>query len=229
MRTVNVVRLGILGYEEAWNLQREVGERVLRGEIPETLLLLEHYPVYTVGRGAHGSLNNLLWDEERRAQEGIQLFQVDRGGDITYHGPGQLVGYPILNLQHYGRDLHQYLRQLEEAIIRTLQGYGLQAGRMPHHTGVWVGEDKVAAIGVKASQWITQHGFALNVDPNLAHFSGIVPCGISDKGVTSLAQLLDKPMTIAEVQPGVEESLAQVFDWHYENVSTRDFKNIFVG
>jgi lipoate-protein ligase B len=214
-----LVNLGRMPYQKAWDLQRRVGAAVQSGELQETVLLVEHPPVYTVGRGAHGSLANLLWDEEKRHHEGIELYMVDRGGDITYHGPGQLVGYPILDLRQHGRDLHLYLRQLEESLIRVLAHFGIDAGRLAHHTGVWVGDEKVAAIGVKATEWITQHGFALNVDPNLDHFAGIVPCGISEKGVTSMSRLLQRSVSLSEVTPWVESELAEVLGLSYRPVS----------
>ncbi len=213
-----LVRLGRMPYQEAWDLQRQVGAGVLAGQLPDTVLLVEHPPVYTVGRGAHGSLDNLLWDEEKRRQEQIELFMVDRGGDITYHGPGQLVGYPILDLTRHGRDLHDYLRRLEESIIAAIGAFGIDGLRMPPHTGVWVGTEKVAAIGVKATQWVTQHGFALNVAPNLTHFTGIIPCGIQDKGVTSMERLLGRPIGLEEVRPVVERHLAQTFGFEYQVV-----------
>ncbi len=222
MAEANLVQLGRMSYQEAWNLQRRVGEGVGSGALLDTVLLVEHPPVYTVGRSAHGSLENLLWDEKRRQAEGIDLFMVDRGGDITYHGPGQLVGYPILNLSHHGKDLHRYLRFLEESLIRALQHFGIWAGRMPPHTGVWVGDEKVAAIGVKASHWITQHGFALNVSPQLEHFLGIVPCGIEDKGVTSMERLLGRQVSLQEVTPMVVEQLARVFEFQFRHVTPAD-------
>jgi lipoyl(octanoyl) transferase len=211
----NLVHLGRMGYQEAWDLQRRVGDAVGSGALSDTVLLVEHPPVYTVGRSAHGSLENLLWDEHRRSEEGISLFMVDRGGDITYHGPGQLVGYPILDLNRHGKDLLQYLRRLERALIKVLARFDIAGMQDPPHTGVWVGGEKVAAIGVKASQWISQHGFALNVDPDLAHFTGIIPCGIHDKGVTSMARILGRHVAIDEVMPVVEEELARefVFEW----------------
>lgn len=219
MPTAQLVHLGRMPYGEAWALQQAIGARVRSGEWADTVLLVEHPPVYTLGRGAHGSRANLIWDEEERRRQGIELFEVDRGGDITYHGPGQLVGYPILNLNQYGRDLHQYLRNLEEALIRVLRDFGVGAGRLAPHTGVWVGEEKIAAIGVKASHWITQHGFALNVDPNLAHFTGIIPCGIEDKGVTSMSRVLSRPLTAVEVTPSVEHHLAEVFGFDFRPVA----------
>jgi lipoate-protein ligase B len=180
------------------------------------VILVEHPPVYTLGRAARGSRANLIWEPEKRAQEGIAFVEVDRGGDVTYHGPGQLVGYPILDLNGYGRDLHQYLRNLEEALIRALHDFGIEAGRIPPHTGVWVGNEKIAAIGVKASKWVTQHGFALNVDPNLDHFQGIIPCGIHDKGVTSMARLLGRPIILEEIKPAVVHHLSEVLQLSLE-------------
>lgn len=216
MNTGVVVDLGKMEYREAWNLQRVVGQALVKNQIPDVLFLVEHPPVYTLGRGAHGSYQNLVWDEKRREEQGISFVEVDRGGDITYHGPGQLVGYPILNLNRYGRDLHQYLRNLEEALIRALGEFGISAGRFPPNTGVWVESEKIAAIGVKASRWITQHGFALNVDPNLDHFGGIIPCGIQDKGVTSMERLLGHSIMLDDVKPVVIQNLSQVFSLDLE-------------
>ena len=224
MKETYLVHLGRMPYQEAWDLQRQVGDGIRAGQLPDTFLLVEHPPVYTVGRGARGALTNLLWDEARRQAEGITLFQVDRGGDITYHGPGQLVGYPIINLNGYGRDLHGYLRRLEEALIGALGEFSITADRLAPHTGVWVGEEKIAAIGVKASHWITQHGFALNVEPNLEHFMGIIPCGIQDKGVTSMSRLLKRPISLKEVEPVVERHLARVFGFNFQFV---DYPKLF--
>ncbi|CAB1130243.1 Octanoyltransferase [Candidatus Hydrogenisulfobacillus filiaventi] len=221
-RPALAVWLGRMPYGPAWDLQRRVGEAVRRGHLPDTLLLVEHDPVYTIGRAARGSRDNLLWDLPTLQRRGIALYEVDRGGDITYHGPGQLVGYPILDLTRHGRDLHAYLRSLEEGLIRALATWGVTAYRLPPHTGVWVDEPqgpaKIAAIGVKASRWITSHGFALNVAPDLGHFTGIIPCGIRDKGVTSLARLLGAAAPdLVAVRPVVAEALARVWDlaWHW--------------
>ncbi len=206
-----VIDLGTMEYQAAWDVQKDVAVKVRQQLIPDVLLFVEHLPVYTLGRGARGSWQNLIWDQDRREREGISFVEVDRGGDITYHGPGQIVGYPIFDFKRYRRDLHQYLRNLEEALIYALQEFGITAERMPPNTGVWVGREKVAAIGVKASRWITQHGFALNVAPNLDHFQGIVPCGIQDKGVTSMEKLLDRRVTLDEVKPAVIRAMTQVF------------------
>lgn len=202
--------LGEVDYLSAWRIQQDVACLRRRGEVADTLILLEHVPpVITLGRAARRE--HLLVSEDRLAQMGIQLVDTDRGGDITYHGPGQLVGYPIIDLRQHGRDVHRYLRQLEEAIIVALQAFGLCAHRQEGLTGVWVGDEKIAAIGVKVSHWITMHGFALNVCPNLAHFDLIVPCGIADKGVTSLQRQLRREVSVREVIAPVVEAFAQVF------------------
>lgn len=212
MRDGLLVDLGRMPYRPAWDLQRRVGNAVLEEKVPDTVLLVEHTPVYTLGRAAHGQFTNLVWDEVTLLKEGIELVEVDRGGDITYHGPGQLVGYPIVHLGAYDNDLHRYLRLLEEALIMALGLSGISATRVPPHTGVWVGEEKIAAIGVKASRGITQHGFALNINPNLDHFRGIIPCGIRDKGVTSMQALLGEPQTLEAMKSLVIQCLGEVLD-----------------
>ncbi len=205
-----LVDLGHLSYGEAWAWQRRAAEAVWRREWPDTVALVEHPPVYTIGRAAHGSRGNLLLDPAELQVRGIELYEVDRGGDITYHGPGQIVAYPIIDLNDQGRDLHRYLRNLEEAVMRTLAEWNIQGMRSPPHTGVWVGTDKVAAIGVKASHWISQHGLALNVCTNLDPFQGIVPCGIRDKGVTSMERCLGRPITPDDVKPSLIRHLGEV-------------------
>lgn len=186
--------LGRTGYEEAARLQHALHRERVAGRRPDTFLLLEHPPVVTLGRGAHEE--HLLADARRLAAAGAEVWETTRGGDVTYHGPGQLVGYGILDLKGHGRDLGRYLRQLEEALIVLLADYGIAAGVKPGMTGVWAGERKVGAIGVRAERWVTSHGFALNLNPDLSHFEWIVPCGIRGYGVTSVAALL------AESQPG---------------------------
>mgnify|MGYP005848816317 CR=1 FL=1 len=211
MAILHVRWLGSIDYTSAWELQRRLVQQRREGTIPDTLLLLEHIPpVITLGRATQRE--HLLVTREQLQGLGIQLVETDRGGDITYHGPGQLVGYPILDLREHGRDVHRYLRRLEEAIIQALRHFGIEAHRKEGLTGVWVGEGKVAAIGIKVSHWMTMHGFALNICPNLSHFDLIVPCGIHDKGVTSLQNLLGQEVTLQEVVPVVVNSFANVFN-----------------
>jgi lipoyl(octanoyl) transferase len=220
----HVVWLGRRDYREVWTLQQTLAARRLAGEIPDTLLLLEHPPTITLGRGSTRA--HIVASEAMLAQEGIAVVESDRGGDVTYHGPGQLVGYPILNLDappHHA-DLHRYLRDMEETLMRVLDSLGLKACRFPGYTGVWMQRDgslpeKIAAIGIKANRWITQHGFALNVDPNLAHFDLIVPCGIRDYGVTSLARLLGREVAVTEILPQVQSAFAEVFSLNCVTIS----------
>ncbi len=192
MKTLDVQWLSRVGYAEAWDLQKRLVREIDREERSDTLLLLEHPPTYTIGSDRHPE--HLLLGPEELKQRGISVFQIDRGGDITYHGPGQLVGYPLLYLDAAGLDLHQYLRNLEETIIRFLAEIGIRGGRKSAYTGVWAGDVKIAAIGVKFNKartrrgFVTSHGFALNVKKGIENegFGGIIPCGISEYGVTSL-------------------------------------------
>jgi lipoyl(octanoyl) transferase len=202
--------MGRVPYQDALALQEEMVARRRSGEIPDQLILLEHPHVVTLGTSSRGE-HVLLSPGEMEAL-GIQLFEVGRGGDVTYHGPGQLVGYPILSLSPDRKDLHRYLRDIEEALLRALAEFGITAGRQEGLTGVWVGQSKVAAIGVRVSSgWITSHGFALNVDPALSFFSSIVPCGIQDRGVASMASVLGRPVSLQEVSPAVVRCFGEVF------------------
>jgi lipoate-protein ligase B len=198
---------GVVPYAEAWDLQRQLVARRRAGEIPDALILLEHPPTYTVGRS--GSLTSVLVDPKSL---GIELYEVDRGGDATYHGPGQVVGYPIVDLRKRGGDVHAYLRAVEEVLIRTLADFGVAGERDGRYTGVWVGDQKVAAIGVKVSSGITSHGFALNVDPTFEHWAGIVPCGIRGRGVTSLTRLLGEHPREDAVRAVLVRHAGDVFD-----------------
>jgi len=173
------------------------------------LLLTEHYPVYTIGKG--GTEAHLLVPSAELNRQGVEVFNTDRGGDITYHGPGQLVGYPILDLSRHYRDVHRYLRDLEEVLLRALADFGIAAGRNPGLTGVWVRQEKIAAIGVKVSRWITMHGFALNVHTDLGYFGKIIPCGIVNKGVTSMARVLGHPIDLPTVAERVVHHFGEVF------------------
>ena len=197
---------GIVPYAVAWEQQRElVAQRVKDGSLDDVLLLLEHPPVYTLGQGA--SLEFLKFDP---TQVNWEVHRVERGGEVTYHCPGQLVAYPILNLRYYQQDLHWYLRQLEEVLIQLLALYGLKGDRVAGMTGVWLDGRKLAAIGIKVSRWITMHGLALNVCPDLTGFERIVPCGIADKPVGSLAQFLPD-ITVEQVKSDVSAMFAEVF------------------
>lgn len=210
-RVLAVRRLGVVDYAAAWELQRELAAQRAAEAIPDTLLLLEHPPTYTIGRS--GGHDHLLVDPADLAARGATLVEVDRGGDITYHGPGQLVGYPILQIKNHGRDLHRYLRMLEQVIIDTLATYDLAGRRFPGYTGVWVGDEKIAAIGIRVNaRGVTSHGFALNVATELDDFAAIVPCGIADYGVTSLARLLPAAPGLDEVGARVVTAFERVFD-----------------
>lgn len=202
-----VNNLGIVPYTLAWEKQRSLlAQRVADPSLDDVLLLLEHPPVYSLGQGA--SLEFLKFDP---AEVNWEVHRVERGGEVTYHCPGQLVGYPILNLRHYQQDLHWYLRQLEEVLIRVLGIYGLKGDRLTGMTGVWLAGCKVAAMGIKVSRWVTMHGFALNVCPDLSGFNRIIPCGIVDKPVGSLADFIPG-ITVAEVLPLVVGKFAEVFE-----------------
>ena len=206
----------LVPYAEALALQYALAEQRGRGDIRDTLLLLEHPPTITLGRRADEG--DLRTSEAALRAQGVSVERVDRGGEITYHGPGQLVGYPILDLRRHGQDLHRYLRDLEEVIIRTVGAFGLTAKRVPGRTGVWVDDKKIAAIGIKVSRWVSLHGFALNVSTDLAPFrTDFVPCGIHDKGVTSLAELLgEQAPGRAEVERVLTQQFADVFELSFE-------------
>jgi len=201
-----VERLGLVPYAEALELQNRLVAQRRAGDIPDTLLLLEHPHVITLGTSAHR--DNILIDDEQGRLLGIDVFETGRGGDVTYHGPGQLVGYPILDLKPDRCDLHRYVRDLEEVLIRALASFGIGAGRKEGLTGVWVGDEKIAAIGVRVSSgWITSHGFALNVNTDLSFFGSIVPCGITQYGVTSMERVLGSPQDIGVVGDEVANQL----------------------
>jgi lipoyl(octanoyl) transferase len=207
--TCNVENLGVVDYAEGLSLQRERVAARKAGAIPDTLLLLEHHHVYTLGRNA--KRENLLTSAEELAARGAQVFEIDRGGDVTYHGPGQLVGYPILDLAQHRRDIAWYMRSLEEVLIAVARDYGIEAGRQAGAPGVWVGNDKLAAMGVHISRWVTSHGFAFNVNTDLRYFDRIVPCGLRDKGVTSLQKLLGQRVEMDEVVEKVMRRFGEVF------------------
>jgi len=204
-----VSNLGRTRYADAWDLQHRLFELRQQGLVDDLLLFTEHEHVYTIGKG--GDSNHLLTSEKDLIREDTDLFRIDRGGDITYHGPGQIVGYPIIDLNHYFLDIHRYLRSLEQAIILTLAEFEIEAGREEGMTGVWVAGEKIAAIGVRVRRWVTMHGFALNVNTDLTKFEKIIPCGIFHKGVTSMKQILNREMPVEDVRHSLTEKLATVF------------------
>jgi lipoyl(octanoyl) transferase len=212
MRICEVTRLGLVPYADALDLQKKLVEQRKADEIPDQLLFLEHPPVITVGVKSRSGRSHILDTPAGLAAQGIELFETGRGGDVTFHGPGQLIGYPILDLRPDRCDVHRYVRDLEEALIRAVAAFGIAAERVTGLTGVWAGQDKLAAIGVRIARWVTSHGFALNVGVDLAHFRLIVPCGITGRGVTSLETLTGRPVAMPEVQAAVSQAFADVFD-----------------
>ena len=210
-----VRRLGLLDYQAGLDLQRELVEQRKRGEIPDQLLLLEHPDVITLGVRTRNDRSHILESEEALAERGVSVFETGRGGDVTYHGPGQLVGYPIIDLKPDRCDVHRYVRDLEEVLIRAVATFDITAGRVDGLTGIWVGppgrEAKLAAIGVRISRWVTSHGFALNVNTDLSRFGLIVPCGITDHGVTSMGHLLGGAVPMDEVANAVINAFSSVF------------------
>lgn len=229
LREVRFQDLGLIDYAQAWDLQTRlfqsaIDRKIANRNLPEEqhtptedhLLFCEHPHVYTLGKS--GKQSHLLLNEDGLRERGVQFFPIDRGGDITYHGPGQIVGYPIFDLDHHFTDIHRFLRTLEEAVIGTLEVYGIKGGRIEGLTGVWIDFNephkarKICAFGIRASRWVTMHGFAFNVNTDLSFFENIVPCGIADKGVTSLAKELGREVDMAEVKERLRLELADLFD-----------------
>jgi lipoyl(octanoyl) transferase len=239
MDSLQVTWAGTVPYDIAWDWQKELVADLSETAVPTShhLLLLEHPPTYTLGR--RGTLDHLLLNEAQLEEGGFTLRWVDRGGDITYHGPGQLVGYPILNLKQIFAqrgcerpDLHVYLRDLEEVVIQTLAGFNIHGWRYKGYTGVWVdsprGPEKIAAIGIRVNtKGISSHGFALNVQPNLSHFRHIIPCGIQEHGVTSMSAVLGRPFTTADLIQPILSAFQNIFDLKIEHQSTADTRSLF--
>jgi lipoyl(octanoyl) transferase len=216
MRPLDVRHLGVITYSDALALQAELVQQRRAGTIPDTLLLLQHPHVVTVGVKKDGRAH-ILATPERLESLGVEVFDTGRGGDVTYHGPGQIVAYPILDLNPDRRDVHRYVRDLEEVMIRVCKAYGIDAGRLAGLTGAWIthptrGPEKVGAIGVRISRWVTSHGLALNVTTDLSFFDLIVPCGIADHGVTSLQRVADRPVELAQVAVQLASELGRVFE-----------------
>jgi len=211
-RRLTIRRLGRIDYADGVELQKALVQRRQAGEIDDTLLFVEHPPVITLGVKTRGNLANVRADAGALAAQGVTVHDTGRGGDVTFHGPGQLVGYPIVDLKPDRQDVHRYVRDLEEVLIRTAADFGIEAGRIKGYSGAWVGDRKLAAIGVRISRWVTSHGFALNVTTDLSGFDLIVPCGITDRGVTSLSALLGRDVAMADVERAVVTHVATVFD-----------------
>jgi lipoyl(octanoyl) transferase len=217
VRPIQIRRLGLIGYDEALTMQRALVEERRAEHIPDQLLLLQHPAVITLGVKGDGGRSNVVATPPRLAELGIGIHETGRGGDVTYHGPGQIVGYPIVDLRPDRQDVHRYVRDVEEVMIRVCADYGLAAGRIKGLTGTWLGAEessaeKIGAIGVRISRWITSHGFAFNVSTNLEHFTLIVPCGIADHGVTSLERATGRAVPIAEAEDALIRHFCDVFE-----------------
>jgi len=229
MREVDFFDLGVGPYRETWALQGAIQKQIIDQKIAlrngetvaerrrDIFLMVEHPHVFTLGKS--GDPTHLLRNNAELKELDAEFVKIDRGGDITYHGPGQIVGYPILDLENYFTDIHRYMRSLEEIMIRVCADYGIEAGRIDGMTGTWVGNSKICALGVRCSRWVTMHGFAFNVKTSLNYFDCIVPCGISDKGVTSLEQLLGHPVSMDEVKLKIRHHFEEIFDVHLDELS----------
>ena len=218
--------LGLVEYEKALQLQDNLVSARLAGEIPDVILLLQHPSVLTIG--VSGSEENIIASRDLLAGEGIPVFHTDRGGGITYHGPGQLVGYLISDLKTKGKGIHQYVRHLEEVIIRTMDVFSIPASHDSQYPGVWVGQDKICALGIRVTHWVTKHGFALNVNTDLRHFTYITPCGITDRQVTSMSRLLGHDIALEDVTSCILEQCSQVFDINIRQESTEELNSYYV-
>ncbi len=216
-----VLDIDRIGYNEAFDLQKKLVDARSRDEIKDTFILLQHLPVFTANR--ESTFKNILAPQELLAEQGIEVCKTDRGGDVTYHGPGQITGYIILDLKRHGKDLHAYIRNVEQLLIDTLAEYGIASGRDPKHPGVWIGNEKIAAIGIAVkSGWITMHGFALNVHPNMNHYKMIIACGIVDKGVTCMNAVLGREVDINEVKQRLVKQYALIFSAETKAITMED-------
>ena len=221
------LELGTEEYGKVFELQKELNVARRHGTIPDIVIFLEHHPCFTVGR--HGGFDHILVSNQFLEEQGIRVYETDRGGDITYHGPGQLVCYPILDLSGFGRDVHLYAHRMEDVLIRTLRVFGITAGRKTEYPGVWVESAKIAAEGIGVQHWVTMHGVSLNVCPDLNHFSLIIPCGISALGVTSMEKILGNKVDMVMVRREMRRQFSQVFDLNLENVTIEDVKEMVGG
>lgn len=216
-----VLDIGRMGYEEAFELQKKCVAARGRDEIPDTFIMLEHNPVFTVNREV--TQKNIIASPEVLAEQGIEVCKTDRGGDVTYHGPGQITGYSIMDLKKQGRDLHQYIRNVEQVLIDTIADYGIESGRDSINPGVWVGMEKVAAIGIAVkSGWITMHGFGFNIHPDMSHYTMIIACGIRDRGVTTLQKLAARDIDIADVKEKLSVHYGTIFKREMRRITLED-------
>lgn len=229
MRQLEIRRLGTIDYADALAMQRALVEARKADRIPDVLLLLQHPPVITLGVKGDGGRSNVVAPRERLEALGIAVYEAGRGGDVTYHGPGQIVGYPIIDLKPDRCDVHRYVRDVEEVMIRLCADYGVSAGRIKGLTGTWVDGDKIGAIGIRISRWVTSHGFAFNVNTRLDHFQLIVPCGIADHGVTSLEQRIGRRVDIREVEDALIRHFADVFEREVAEAGSTDVTRTLSG
>jgi lipoate-protein ligase B len=217
-----VIDIDLIDYRTAWDFQREVVAAKVKSNLPDILILLEHNPVITLGR--RGNRQHILASPEVLTAEEIQIYHVERGGEVTYHGPGQIVGYPILSLRNWHRDVSWYLFNLEEVLIRTLGDFGIEGTRNRLNRGVWVGDSKIGSIGVAITRWVTYHGFSLNVSPNMDHYSLITPCGLEGIEIISLRELLGKELDHRRVRGSLSRHFQQVFEMELEGMDMEDLK-----
>ena len=206
INNIDILDLGLKSYQESWNFQKEMLKKRSNNEINDTLIFVEHEPVFTLGKNANE--NHIL----QNYPENIKTFHVERGGDVTYHGPGQLVGYPIIDLRNYKKSISWYMRSLEQVIIETLLDFDIQSERKNGLTGVWYKNEKIAALGVRVSKWITMHGFSLNIDPDLNNYNSIIPCGIFEYGVTSMSKILNKNINLGSVKNSLKIKFLDQFN-----------------
>ena len=212
--------LGLIDYKYAWDLQKSIHQLRVENKIDDVLLMLEHPHTYTLGKTT--DKKNLVSEKKYLDENKISVYDIDRGGDITYHGPGQIVGYPIISLTNWQQDTHKYLRALEEVIIKVCAEYDLDGSRVDKYTGVWLDDRKICAIGIKVSRWITMHGFAFNVNTDLKLFNGIIPCGITDKDVTSLNRELKKEISLSEVKEKIIHHFDVIFNYDQIEFKTKE-------
>jgi lipoyl(octanoyl) transferase len=226
-KKVFCINLGKTEFTQAWNLQKIIHKYKSQNDYTDFLLFTEHEKIYTLGKS--GTKNHLLMNEEEMKQKGVSFIEIDRGGDITFHGPGQLVCYPVFDLKHFYSDTHKFLRDLEETVILSLKEFGILSGRDEGNTGVWADNEKICAIGIKVSKWVTMHGLALNVNNELDYFNRIIPCGIFDKGVTSMKKITGTDYDMNNIIDKIEQSFCQIFNLVKEEFEMEKLTQLFNG